>query len=506
MEHWILSNRASLPLFLPELILIAGAMVSILLGAFRENPRKFSLAVGGVTLTLFLGSVIHLFSAYDLNEGLPGTGLSSMSLFSEMMVLDFFALFFKGFAGCSSLILLYFLASSAELKKDRLAEMVSFLLAITLGLSLMAAAKDLLLIYLSIELVSILSYVLVGFQPKNRVSSEAGLKYVLYGGLATGFMVFAFSILYGLVGSTDLVEIGKNVASMGSHPSGGLILFALIGIFAGMGYKIAAVPTHMWCPDVYHGAPLPITAFLSVAPKAAGFALLMRFLILFFGVSDEGTSPLLAQINWPLWLAIISALTMTVGNFAALRQTNLKRLMAYSSIAHAGYLLMGVCTFNQEGLSALLFYLVTYFLMNFGAFLIIQLVSNQEQTEELEGYRGLGWRSPFLAWTFTIFLFSLVGLPPFAGFLGKLILFAAVIHEGLYWLAIVAVVNTVVSLFYYVRIVRTMFFETPFRQEKIRIGAGAAAVAMLLAAPTVALVVYWGPILKLAEISTSSLF
>ena len=507
MTNWILSNQGSLAPFLPELVLAFGALFLILMSSFRENPRKFAIGVGVCTLTVFLYTVGHLFLYATGSEPLSKAVLPPTALFSGMIVIDAFALFFKLFFGVTTLIILYFVATSKDLKGDRLAEIVAFLLAITLGMSLMAAAQDLLMVYLGIEMVSILSYVLVGYRQKNRTSSEAGLKYMLYGGFASAVMVFSFSLLYGLVGSTDLPTIATAISGFAPNSSHELLIFMLtVGILAGLGYKIASFPTHMWCPDVYEGAPLPITAYLSVAPKAAGFALLVRFWVTFFDLSNPGANSFFENVEWGLLIAFIACATMTIGNLAALNQRNLKRLLAYSSIAHAGYMLIGFCTFSVTGVQAILFYLITYLLMNLGAFLILHVISNEIGTEELDGYKGLGWRSPFLSWTFTIFLFSLVGLPPFAGFLGKLILFAAVVQEGLYWLATIAVINTVISLFYYMKIVRTMFFDTPVETAPITVPRGAVLLGLALALPTLLLVVYWEPLFKLAEVASSQLF
>jgi NADH-quinone oxidoreductase subunit N len=302
-----------------------------------------------------------------------------------------------------------------------------------------------------------------------------------------------------MTGSTDLPAIASYFANLKGISDAPVLLFSLLCIMIGFGYKIAAFPTQMWCPDVYEGAALPITAFLSVGPKAAGFAMALRFFFVAFGIRAGEGVPIFEFINWHLVLALIAAVTMTFGNLAALPQRNLKRLMAYSSIAHAGYLLMAFSAQSIEGVQAILFYLVTYLLMNFGAFLVILLVGNRLGTEEIDGYRGLGWRTPFLAAMLTVFLFSLTGLPPFAGFVGKYFLFAAVIKQGNYWLAVVAAVNTVISLFYYARIIRAMWMDNPLDPSPIRVGGGAVFFVALLAVPTLALGIWWEPLLNFAH-------
>src|SRR4029450_3707922 len=246
------------------------------------------------------------------------------------------------------------------------------------------------------------------------------------------------------------------------------LFISIVLVLAGFGYKISAVPFHMWAPDVYTGAPIPVTAFLSVASKAAGFALLLRFFYPALSTLGEaGRWEVLGGVDWPQLVLILCAVTMTLGNLAALQQSNIKRLLAYSSIAHAGYMLMGLVVLSDEGLRAVLFYLVTYYLMNLGAFLTVMLVANATGQEDIEGFRGLAWRGGAVpAVAMAIFLFSLAGIPPLAGFIGKFYLFAAVIKEQFYLLALIAGINSVLSLYYYARIVRAMFLDFPSGGER----------------------------------------
>jgi NADH-quinone oxidoreductase subunit N len=279
-------------------------------------------------------------------------------------------------------------------------------------------------------------------------------------------------------------------------------LIALILIFAGFGYKISAVPFHMWAPDVYHGAPIPVTAFLAVGSKAAGFALLMRFFYpaLAKGGAD-GAWQFPAGVDWPQLMLVISMATMTLGNLAALNQQNVKRLLAYSSIAHAGYTLMGFVVLSNEGLRAMLFYLVVYYLMNLGAFLVVMVVANNTGREDLEGFRGLAWRGGAIpAIAMAIFLFSLTGLPPMAGFIGKFYLFAAVVKEQFYYLAVVGILNSVVSLYYYVRIIKTMFLDTPQGTDGVvTLDAHNGSLLAFLSVATVILGLYWTPVFDFAD-------
>jgi NADH-quinone oxidoreductase subunit N len=323
---------------------------------------------------------------------------------------------------------------------------------------------------------------------------------VIYGGVASGVMLYGMSLLYGLAGSTSFAAVR---AACATTPATTTVVLAVILCLAGFGYKIASVPFHMWCPDVYQGAPTPVTAFLSVGPKAAGFALLIRF----FTGSIPGTlgTGMDLQTPWPLLLAVIACATMTLGNLTALVQTNLKRMFAYSSIAHAGYLLLGLCAGGHDGMFAIFIYLITYLFMNIGAFSVIMAISDAGLGEDLLDYRGLGKRAPSAALAMALFLFSLTGLPPFAGFFGKYFLFAALVSKGgtlLVTTAIIGVLNSAVSLFYYARILKAMYFESP--------AEGAADLAVprlhsvnmwLMAVPTVALFVLWAPLMRFVETS-----
>jgi NADH-quinone oxidoreductase subunit N len=357
----------------------------------------------------------------------------------------------------------------------------------------MASSTDLLTAFLSLEMVSIMSYILAGFKRRDRRSSEASLKYVIYGGVASGVMLYGMSLLYGLAASTSLTAVR---AAAAATPATATVVLAVILCMAGFGYKIASVPFHMWCPDVYEGAPTPVTAFLSVGPKAAGFALLIRF---FSGaVPATVGSGLQTSSPWVLLLAVIACATMTLGNLTALVQTNLKRLFAYSSIAHAGYLLLGLCAGGDEGNRAILIYLVTYLFMNIGAFVVIMAISDAGLGETLDDYRGLGKRAPFAAFAMAVFLSSLTGLPPLAGFFGKFYLFYALLAKGgtlLVTVAVIGVLNSAVSLFYYARVFRAMYFESAVDESKLAVPRVHAVTMALMAIPTVTLfLVAWAPL------------
>jgi NADH-quinone oxidoreductase subunit N len=342
----------------------------------------------------------------------------------------------------------------------------------------------------AIEMVSIPSYILAGVYRDRRSSGEAALKYVLYGAVSTGVMLFGMSLLYGLSGSTDFALIQEHFLHATTSPI--TLFLAMLLIVAGIGYKVAMVPFHFWCPDVYEGAPTPITAFFSVAPKAAGLAALLRLTVTLLPRGWE------VGWDWPMLFTLASAATMTLGNLAAIAQQNLKRLLAYSSIAHAGYILMGFAAGSDLGFQAVLFYLVIYLFMNYGAFFAVDIVGRREGGETLRDFRGLGFRAPYVAVVFSIFLFSLVGLPPLAGFVGKVYLFAALVDQGMIPLAVIGVLNSVVSLWYYVKIIREMFLRDPVKTTPIFEGVGGRALLLVLVIPILVMGVYWSPIIAIA--------
>ena len=481
-----LTNIQSIPYFIPELILVVFAVSAILLDLVnkgKNTERVAYLALIGVAATLV--AVIAV-------------GSSEHRLFLGMIRLDSFAVFFKTLILTATAVTIVFSIKSEELDARMKGEYYALLIAVTFGMFLMVSSTNLLMIFISLETVSLTSYILAGFLTHNPRSSEAAFKYITFGAVASGTMLFGFSLLFGLTGTGDVVQISSRLTEMFSagevYPL--VVLVIITFILAGVGYKMASVPFHMWSPDVYEGAPIPITAFLSVASKAAGFALFIR---LFY--STFQSSNLLGSVDWSLMLAIVSALTMTVGNLAALPQQNVKRLLAYSSIAHGGYLLMGAVLLTPEGLQAILFYLIVYLFMNLGAFFVVILVANELGSETIDGYRNLKSRAPFVAVAMAIFLFSLTGLPPFAGFFGKWLLFAAVIKQELYWLAVIGLLNSVVSLYYYARIVKAMFLESSDETETISFSRGNLALLIVFVVPTLVI----GFLNTVYEVSRASL-
>ncbi len=418
----------SLTHFAPELILLGTAFTILFLDLFLANKKALAVLA-------LLGTVAALAFVRYPTEPLP--------LFYGHFVLDPFSFFFKVMAlGIVAVIL----CASISAPVAYFGEFNALFLFLGLGLILMGSSNNLLMIFLSIEFVSVLSYLLVGFQKKNPRSKEAALKYLLFGSVASGIMLFGMSFLYGLTGQIDLNLIHAGLES--SAVSRSLVLASLFLVMVGFGFKISMAPFHMWAPDVYEGAPTPVTAFLTVGPKALGFAVFIRVL---------HTSFFEFHAEWSTIIAALSMLTMTVGNVTAISQNNIKRLLGYSSIAQAGYILMGLAVSNQTGVTGVLIYLAAYAFTNLGAFICVIAASNHSGSDEIESYAGFSQRSPFLAFAFTLFLLSLAGIPPFAGFIGKYFVFAAAIEGGFYALAIVAALNSAVAAFYYFRIVRQMY-------------------------------------------------
>jgi len=480
-------NIQSLGYIVPELILVL-TILTIFIVDLAMPDKEW---LGDIALA---GTAISLLAVARL------VGTPDAALFGRMVVQDPFAVFFKGIFAFATLAALWMSMSSTEIKRINQGEYYGLLLSSTLGMYFMASASNLLMAYLSLEFVSLTSYVLTGYLRHDRRSGEAALKYLIYGGVASGTMIYGMSWIFGLAGSMDFGHI--NAALMLGDPNKLAVFIAVVLMLAGFGYKIAAVPFHMWVPDVYTGAPIPVTAFLSVGSKAAGFALLMRFFYPALShLGSDGTWQFLPGVDWPQLVLVLSMVTMTLGNLTALSQRNLKRMLAYSSIAHAGYMLMGFVVLSNEGLRAMMFYMVVYYLMNIGAFLVVMIVANSTGREDIDGYRGLAWRggaAPAIA--MAIFLFSLTGLPPLAGFVGKFYLFAAVVRQQFYFLALVGVINSVISLYYYARVVRTMFLDFPDGSEApVTVSFSNGVLMWLLSGATIALGVYWAPLINFAD-------
>lgn len=421
----------SLHFFIPELVLLAGAFTVIFADLFLKT-KKYLPQIALV----FLAGTALLVRAPE----------TSLPLFSGLFTLDGLTHLFRLIAlGVVALTVLISMGYK-PLAKSLEGEYYAFFLFICFGLILIAAASNLLMIFLAIEFVSLSSYLLVGFLKKDSRAKEAALKYLLFGSFASGIMLYGMSLLFGISGSLDLAVIAESIRNFeGTLPS-----IALLFFLVGLGFKISMVPFHMWAPDVYEAAPTAVTGFLTVGPKALGFAVMIRVLMVLF--------PALA-VKWSAWMIVFSILTMTVGNFMAVTQSNIKRLLAYSSIAQAGYILMGLAAYQHSGLNATVFYLIAYAFTNLGIFAAVIAVSNQTGRDDLDSYRGLAQSSPLVAALITGFLLSLAGIPPFGGFLGKFLVFLSAVEANLIPLVIIAALNSVVAAYYYFRIVKVMYLE-----------------------------------------------
>jgi NADH-quinone oxidoreductase subunit N len=373
-------------------------------------------------------------------------------------------------------------------RKIERGEYYALLLFSTSGILLMAQAGNLIVVFLGLELLSIPLYILAGFARPQLDSEEAAIKYFLLGAFATGFLVYGIALVYGATGTTDLARLA---AVAGTGQNGTLLLLGAGLLIVGLGFKVAAVPFHMWTPDVYEGAPTPVTGFMSVGAKAAGFAALLRvFLYAFYAV----------RLDWIPVVAILSALTMILGNVVALSQTNLKRMLAYSSIAHAGYMLMGVAAGNQAGLAAVQFYLLAYAFTNIGAFTVLSaLVRREGEDQTFHQYAGVARKHPWLALAMALFMFSLTGVPPTGGFFGKYYLFLAAMDGGLTWLAVVGVLTSVISAFFYLRVIVDMVMREPEREVPGRIYPAVITTLAVTALGTLVLGMWPGPWLQLAQ-------
>jgi NADH-quinone oxidoreductase subunit N len=439
----------------PELSLLGFAVVVILLDLFIKQKKVLAgISVAGVIVSA--GFTVAMWGQTDI------------TIFGRMLVIDNFALFFKLLMLLATGLII--LASQDYVRKFQRfqGEYYALLLLSAVGMMLLVAASDLISIYVALELTGISLYVLASFL-KDRKSSEAGLKYLLLGAVASAVLLYGMALVFGFTGRTCLICIAEYVQGM---PVTGLVsnpalLLAMVLLAAGFGFKIACFPFQMWVPDVYEGAPTPITAYLSVASKAAGFAVILRVFFVALG------SPEWLSLNWGMMFAVLSAITMTVGNVAAILQTNIKRMLGYSSIAQAGYIMVGLATVGMAvghealGQSGLIFFLVSYAVTNLGAFIAVIAISNKIDSDEINKYAGMGKRAPLLAEALTLCLISLIGLPPTAGLIAKIYIFSGAVQNGLLWLVIVAVINSAISAFYYLRVVKVMWSGAPASEEKV---------------------------------------
>ena len=454
--------QITISVLLPALIVLGTGALVLLLDLVP--PRDSKTHLGGVALAGILAAL--LATVWLWLRGGDGRA------FGDMVLLDGYALFFD-------VVICYAAALVVMLSMDYLArtggesaEYYMLVLFATAGMMLLASAGDLVVVFLALELMSLSLYVMAGLFKTRLTSGEASMKYFLLGAFATSFLLYGIALIYGATGSTNLDRIAASGAAKGGDP---LLLIGLGFLLVGFGFKISSVPFHMWAPDVYEGAPTTITAFIATGSKAGAFAALIRVLT----VALPG-----AQADWSALLWGVAALTMTIGNVAALAQSNLKRMLAYSSIAHVGYMLMGLVAGGAQGAGAILFYLLAYTFTTIGAFGVIALCERAgEEAVEVGGYAGLARRHPVLAATLALFLLSLIGIPPLAGFVAKFYLFGSAVRAGYIWLTVIAVLNSAVAAYYYLRVVVYMYMREP-EGEGIAVTpsvAGGLALAVALA-------------------------
>jgi NADH-quinone oxidoreductase subunit N len=507
--------------FLPELILCAGIVLLLLLRLFRAFDR---LHLGAVALAVSAAALLTAFGQWGGGFGFdtPGRFGGSLPIFSGLLVYDNFTVFLRLFLLFFAVLIVWLTLLTGIPDREDSADFYCLLFGATLGMSIMSSANHLLMIFIGVEMASLPSYALAGFLKGRRQASEASLKYVVYGGGASGVMLYGISLLAGKFGTASLPALAQAyVASLRSGVTPGIDAVLVLGtlfLVIGIAFKLAAVPFHFWCPDVFEGASAEVAGFLSVASKGAALALLARVAFALGGFDKAVNSINVAEWLIPA-LAVFAAVTATFGNLAAYLQTNLKRLLAYSTIAHAGYMMMGVATLTRDGAAAVLFYLIAYLFMNLGAFAVVAFLRNQTGSEDLSSFRGLVRRAPVLTVTLAVFLLSLLGIPPLAGFAAKFQIFR-VLYEGgqfytasghpelgywLYALLVIGGLNTVISTVYYIKVLKVMILETTLEEVEGRPSpplvapGGSVLYASLLAVVILVVGVLWDPLARMSD-------
>jgi NADH-quinone oxidoreductase subunit N len=465
---------------LPELVLAVGAMVLLMLGAYRGEGMTRLVTTLAVVLLVVTGALVLMLPA------------GKLATFGGSFIVDDFARFMKVVAIIGSAVTLVVSTEFLSDPSRRIFEYSILVLLSTLGMMVLISAADLIMLYLGLELMSLALYVVAASNRDNVKSTEAGLKYFVLGALSSGMLLYGASLIYGFTGTVEFAGIAAAVktGSVG-------IVFGLVFLLAGLCFKVSAVPFHMWTPDVYEGAPTPVTAFFASAPKVAALAVFTRVTLTAF----PGIVP-----QWQQILVFVAIASMALGSFAGIGQKNIKRLMAYSSIGHMGFALVGLASGTVEGAQGVLIYAAIYVAMTLGAFTVILIMKrNGQAMEEISDFAGLSRTNPLLAFFFAMLLFSLAGVPPLAGFFGKWYVFVAAIKSGLFTLAVIGVLTSVVGAFYYLSIVKVMYFDEPAGQiEPIRIELRTVlAVAGIF---NIFFFAYPGPLVSVATAAAKSLF
>ena len=461
----------------PVLVLSVFTMLVMLVDLFVGKNKSILVFIA---LTGLLMAAVSSFAKTDW----------PVASFGGSYVVDHMSVFFTMIFCLSSALAILLSVDYNRREKIRVGEYYSLIMFCTVGMIILASSTDLIMIFLGIEIVSLCLYVLAGIRRGDTRSNEAALKYFLLGAFATGFLLYGMTLLYGSTGTTKLAGIAEALSHSDvlSQP---ILMMGVVLLIAGFGFKVASVPFHMWTPDVYQGAPTPVTAFMAVGPKAAAFAAFFRV----FTTAMPELAP-----TWEVLLSIVAVATMFVGNLGAIMQTNIKRLLAYSSISHAGYILIAIIAQGSLATSALLFYMLSYTFMTFGAFsIIIILGRNGKENLELEDYSGLGFQAPLLGLAMSIFLLSLGGLPPLAGFVAKFYIFQAALNEGYVILVVLAVLNSAISLYYYLKVIVFMYMKEPKGELKISLTPITLLVIIIGVLGTIQLGLFPGPVISLAH-------
>lgn len=469
---------------LPEIFLACAAMAMMMVGVFVQAEKAYRIVSGLTILVLVIAGVLVLNVGGDRQTALFG-----------FFVVDDFAVFMKVLILLGSVLAVVMSEGYVQREKMDRFEFPILIVMATLGMLMMVSANDLLSLYIGLELQSLSLYVVASFQRDSVRSTESGLKYFVLGALSSGLLLYGCSLIYGFSGTTQFDVLAQ--ALSGDDTSKGLIV-GVVFLIAALAFKVSAVPFHMWTPDVYEGAPTPVTAFFSVAPKIAAMALFLRTMLGPFG-------DLAAEWGQVIWL--VSVASMLLGAFAAIAQTNIKRLMAYSSIGHIGYALMGLTAGNEEGLKGVLIYLAIYLIMNVGVFAcILSMKVQNRMVENISDLAGLGKTNPAMAVLLMVLMFSMAGIPPMAGFFGKFFVFMAALNAELYALAIIGAVSSVVSAFYYLRIIKIMYFDEPVEGfDKIET-MGLKGVMIVSGLLTAVLFIYLPGVTDPATVAAASLF
>ena len=453
-------------LLMPELIIALTLLIVLVFDLFDSISKT---VLGWMTI---VGAGIALWVSIQMHQaGTVGTQ------FSEMFKVDNFSLFFNIIFLVSTILVALISISYLGGRDRKQGPYYLLILLATLGMMLMAAGNELIIVFLGLELMSLSLYVLAGYFRESPASSEAGMKYLLLGAFASAFFLYGIALIYGGAGTTSVPAIAEAIAAPNKSP---LLLAGMFLLIVGFGFKVAIVPFHQWAPDVYEGAPTTIAAFISAGPKAAGFAAFLRIFM-------EALPNL--QVEWSGVIILLAMLTMTVGNVIAIAQTNIKRMLAYSSIAHAGYILIGLAAANSEGISSAMLYLLVYCVMNIGAFGAVILAKTADgESLMISDYAGLGLRKPLLAMFMTVMLLSLASFPPTAGFVGKFYIFKSAVQSGHIWLVIIGAINTAISAFYYLRVVVTMYMREPEEELEFSPYSSTLVIGLIIAAVGVLLI------------------